>query len=503
MSEDTGATRVCSDCIGEPFLRGQVAKEGLVAECDYCGGEDAATIALIELADAVEGAFERHFEQTAYEPDFFESALQRDKELDYEWWREGEPVLLAIAAAADISEALAQDVLDILTERHAPFDPADLGGEPPFDPDSQYEETGPDDAAYLIAWDRMEQSLRQRTRFFNREADALLSRLFADLDALVGRGGRPVVVTAGPGCELDGFHRARAFHSGRDEEIVKALERPDRELGPPPARLARAGRMNAAGIAVFYGADDPAAALAEIRPPVGSRVVVGRFELVRPVRLLDIEALRSVFVDGSVFDPEYLRQLELAQFLGRLSERMTMPVMPDDEPTEYLITQVIADFVARRDDPGIDGMLYRSVQSEDEHRNVVLFHHAARVAAPDIPPGTEIEARTTEYDEDGPSVNYWVSERVPAPDGGEDDPVGELTWPFGLDRPAAWPGQRPDHDDDPRDPALRLDAASLKVHHVKGVTIAADEHAVWRHRHERARRPGAGPGPGGLPDLGL
>src|SRR3546814_7766201 len=48
--------------------------------------------------------------------------------------------------------------------------------------------------------------------------------------------------------------------------------------------------------------------------------------------------------EGSIFDLAYVEQLALAKFLGRLSDRITMPVMPDDKPTEYLITQTIADY---------------------------------------------------------------------------------------------------------------------------------------------------------------
>jgi len=65
---------------------------------------------------------------------------------------------------------------------------------------------------------------------------------------------------------------------------------------------------------VFYGATDPDVALAEIRPPVGSRVVVGKFGLQRPLRLLDVAALESVFVKGSIFDGGYIRRLEQAKF---------------------------------------------------------------------------------------------------------------------------------------------------------------------------------------------
>jgi len=49
--------------------------------------------------------------------------------------------------------------------------------------------------------------------------------------------------------------------------------------------------MNARGVSVFYGAIDPRVALAEVRPPVGSRVAVARFEIIRPLRLLDLNAL--------------------------------------------------------------------------------------------------------------------------------------------------------------------------------------------------------------------
>ena len=41
---------------------------------------------------------------------------------------------------------------------------------------------------------------------------------------------------------------------------------------------------------------------------------------------------------------------------------MTAPVMPDDEPLEYLVTQTIADYLATRTEPALDGILYPSAQ---------------------------------------------------------------------------------------------------------------------------------------------
>jgi RES domain/HEPN/RES N-terminal domain 1 len=478
MDDDETHKRVCHNCIGEAFLSQQAHDRGIIAKCDYCGDDEEPTISVAELADEVEGAFGRHFERTSPDPSDFEYALLRDKEIDYDWEREGQQVLWAIYDAANVSENIAQDVLDILEDKHAITGSDYCGEEDEFSSDSYYEEKGADDFDFRTEWNSVEESIKQRTRFFNREAERFFAQLFANLDKLANRHGAPVIVGVGPEHEFKSFYRARAFHN--EDELVRALKRPDWELGPPPSRLAKAGRMNAQGISVFYGASDASAAIAEIRPPVGSRVLVGRFDIVRPIRLLDVEALQSVYVDGSHFDPAYIGHLELAKFLGRLSERMTMPVMPDDEPTEYLITQMIADFVAQIGEPPVDGMLYRSVQCAGEHKNVVLFNHAARVVEWEMPSGTEVEAHTFEMDEDGGSVNYWVSERVPAakePDTKLDDEFFDWAYPLIPDEFA-----RPL---DARQPTLNLNAPTLQVHHVSGVTIQSDAYDVSRHRYNQ------------------
>lgn len=482
MSDDEDELRVCHNCVGEAYLSAAIAKSGVVALCDYCDEDEEPTISINELANEIEGAFERHYERTSPDPDDFQSAMLRDKEVDYEWWREGEQVVWAIANAASVAKEIAQDVLDILEDRHSVADSDYVGEEQEFDSNSSYEEKGANDYAFRVEWDSVERSIKERTRFFNRDADTFFTRLFQNLDQLTTRQGKSVIVLAGPDQETKSFFRARVFHSGVDDEIVRALKRPDREIGPPPPHLARAGRMNAQGISVFYGASDLAAALAEIRPPVGSRVLVGRFELARPVRLLDVEALRSVFIEGSIFNPEYIGHLELAQFLGRLSERMTMPVMPDDEPKEYLITQMIADFVAQIGEPPIDGMLYRSAQTEGGHLNVVLFNHASCVAELDVPSNAEVDARTYEMDDEGGSINYSVIEWIPP---AEEITAPEPRWPFSLDQLGPFNDDTVVSHHDGRPVTLRLDPKSLEVHHVSGVKIVTESFEVDRRRHQR------------------
>jgi hypothetical protein len=104
--------------------------------------------------------------------------------------------------------------------------------------------------------------------------------------------------------------------------------------------------MNARGISVFYGATSADTAVAEVRPPVGSHVVVGQFTISRPLRLLDLNALAEI-VPGKVrsyFDPTTTDVVARHDFLRSLCNQLVMPVMPEFEDDGYLITQLVADF---------------------------------------------------------------------------------------------------------------------------------------------------------------
>jgi hypothetical protein len=472
--DDDDERWVCALCVGEPFLHDRIVALAFDRPCWFCGKTGPA-VPVAWLADEVEMAFASHYVRTSNEPDGFEYAMMSDPDSSYEFERGGEEVLWAVAGAAEVSEEVAQEVLDILGDRHADFDSAAMGEECEFDPESYYERRGPNDIEFQLGWRSFEQSLRTENRYFNKEAEALLERIFAGIETFRDHRGRPVIQTAGPGLAISGFHRARVFHA--DEGLRRALERPDRELGPPPSSLAVAGRMNAHGVSLFYGATDPAAALAEIRPPAGSRALLGSFEVVRPLRLLDIDALRSVYVEGSVFDAGYMGRLELAKFLESLGTRMTMPVMPADEPSEYLITQVIADYLATDTALRLDGILYPSAQRRGQHSNVVLFRKASRVEGLQLPSGSQVSASLSMEDEDGASPYYRVWEEVPPPPPAAGTPAPRL-WPGPSYNPFAEPS-------DDREVALHLSLESLVVHHVTSVTIGTEPHAVPRHRSER------------------
>jgi RES domain len=463
---------ICADCIGENYLKAEVERDGDKSDCTYCG-ETGKTISMSDLADWVHAAFEDHFQRTSTEPTGYEYALLSDKEIDYDWERHGEQVAYVIAEAAQIDETPADHIQQILAERHFDIDEAKAGEENPYDNEAHYEEKGVEDYELRANWAFFQNSLKTETRLFNREAEAILDSIFEGLSEHTTHDSDSVIIDAGPDSKIAQIYRARVFQSG--DKLENALIRPDREIGPPPFTAATIGRMNAEGISVFYGATDPGVALAEVRPPVGSRVIVARFDIVRPLRLLDVEALRSIYVDGSVFDPSYIRKLEKAKFLGRMSDQITMPVMPEDESTDYLVTQAIADYLASRTKPEIDGIIYRSIQNGSGGLNVALFNKSSRVEALDIPEGTDISAQLESWSDEGPEPNYWVSEEVPEKsEKNRDDDV----FPFGL----AIGSSYAQHDSDLRTPTLHLDVETVTVHHIDSIQVETTPFSVTRNR---------------------
>ncbi|MES3030635.1 MAG: RES family NAD+ phosphorylase [Pseudomonadota bacterium] len=352
--------RICAACVGEPFLKSLIRKRAALAFCSFCDRRKGPTFTLEQMADQIERTFADHYRRTSDQPDPMEDIAQRHG--DYTWVRHGEAVNEAIQIAAQIEPEPGDAIAAILAERHDTMAPGDPDEEQEFDSDSHYERLrAAEDDHFHQDWDRFEQSLKSEARFFSRAAQTVLSDIFDGIALVRTKIGGSVIFVAGPGTALTSLFRARVFQT--QEKLRAALERPDLEIAPPPSVFAKAGRMNARGVPVFYGATDKRIAMAEVRPPVGADVIVARFELTRALRLLDVAALGAVFVDGSIFDPTLAAQQKRALFLQTLSTKITRPVMPDAEDFEYLVTQAMADYLADHPDLELDGILLPKVIS--------------------------------------------------------------------------------------------------------------------------------------------
>jgi hypothetical protein len=126
--------------------------------------------------------------------------------------------------------------------------------------------------------------------------------------------------------------------------------------------------MNPAGISVFYGALSENTAIAEVRPYVGSTVVVGAFRVLKEMRLLNLPQIDLCYT-GSIFDPDYENRVSRRDFFQKFHNLITRPILPTEEFIEYVPTQAVAEYVAHV--LNFDGIIYASAQvssswSEDE-----------------------------------------------------------------------------------------------------------------------------------------
>jgi len=454
--DELKAEYICFRCVGEEYLREEIQHKGRVKKCFYCG-KRGRSYTIDDLSEMIESAFEQHFVRTSED--------------------DGQPVVDAIADAAAIPEVAAQAIQSLLEDKHYDHHAAKAGEESEFALDCYYAEKGVSDYVWQEEWRNFEHSLKSEARFFSRTAAAHLASVFGSIDKMSATDGRPLVLDAGPGTSLTAVYRARVFQS--DERLKVALCRPDQQLGSPSMADASGGRMNARGISVFYGANEPGVAIAEVRPPVGSQVAVARFSIIRRLRLLDLTALSAVSERGSLFDSTFASRLERATFLRSLSERITRPILPDDEALDYLTTQAIADFLATENEPMLDGILFPSGQAAGNALNIVLFHKAARIEAIDLPEGTEIDASTGLNGEEGWEPWYSVSEVVLPKDDIEHN-RDDIDFPS-LPEPLFGEPWR-DPRSDVRESTLRIDLESIKVNVVQRVKFECEEHNVHRHR---------------------
>jgi hypothetical protein len=473
VGDDSNDTYICHGCIGDAFLKQEVLRGGRKWKCHFCDKTDVAWV-LDELAERVRRVIEEHFNVTPSAPR--DEGLMYDN--DMHWERRGDPIADVIAKIVGIAPEPAEAVRECLSKKTS-NDAFEGGYEAPFGSDTHYEEGRPDTNFFQDNWDIFRREIRTHSRFFGRNTQLIFGIIFGDLASLKTREGMPVIKEILPNEEARFLYRARIAYS--ESELRAILRDPVKELGPPPSSLARAGRMNAAGISVFYGATEGDTCIAEVRAPVGSYVVVGRFEIIRTIRILDLDGLTKVITDGSWFDPESTARSKRAVFLRHLVEEISRPIMPRDEEFEYLSTQVISEYLASCVEPRIDGIAFHSAQTARQGRNVVLFYDAAGVQPYEIPEGSKADVQMGRFSEGGYDDSIVVREEVPsskAPEGKSIQVIRHLSRMGLLGEGMPY-----------RTPTLRLNVQTIEVFDIRAVSYQTAKRSISRYRHHANEKP--------------
>jgi len=458
--------KICYKCIGDSYLQVEIRTAGKSAECSFCNVR-RKSVPINYMAERVRSVIEENF--TAHQDEYGADS--------------GEPVAYLIANLTQVEQPIANALRAELSSRTA-YGAHKNGEIDPFGPETCYVQKKPDTYDYRESWVFFRHEISRRSRYFSEHARQSLLEIFGDISTLRVWPKDPVIVAIGPQSEERFLYRGRIAFSDSDIELY--LKEPVRELGPPPAKFAKQGRMNASGISVFYGAKEPDTCIAEVRAPVGSHVVLGRFEIIREIRLLDLNRLTEVYTDASFFDPKFQHVYGRAAFLKRLVAEIGRPVMPRDEDTEYLVTQAVSEFLASSVEPALDGIIFNSAQTDHEGRNIVLFNHACAVEAYELPRGTETRVNLgwTIDDDYNSGISVW--EETPRPKAPRKERRASKPIRTAVNFAEILRNANNDPVDDiwwQSEPVLRLLVDEISISQIKAVKYERRARGLRRYRH--------------------
>ena len=261
------------------------------------------------------------------------------------------------------------------------------GGEPFFADDQTYVTIRLDGWRHGALWRRFRQAILHRQRFFNDPAKEFLAEIFDGVQNQSNIENKPAFYCLKPGDEPL-FYRARLV---ADEDAFREIAKnPAGLMGPPPPPLRRAGRMNAAGIAVFYGATEKDTAVAELRPAVGSLISLAAFRVDRPIHVLDLTRFTRAGRQLDIFAKNQMVRATQWAFMQSFASEISQPILPGDEHLEYVPAQVVAEYLTnqpvrwRGGEVTPDAIIFRSAQREGG-KNIAVMGDAAIICMQTTP----------------------------------------------------------------------------------------------------------------------
>lgn len=171
------------------------------------------------------------------------------------------------------------------------------------------------------------------------------------------------------------FWRAQLGSDWIEEDVDEPIQLPF-----PPERMkplqyeASEGRVNSKGIPCLYLATDQETAMAEVRPWLHSDISVWQFKTVRELKLIDCSVHAPKMGGYRFFSEEPDEKEKEKAVWADIDRAFSRPVTPSDKSSDYVPTQIIAEFFKTN---GVDGIFYKSSLSDG--LNLALFDISAAI----------------------------------------------------------------------------------------------------------------------------
>jgi hypothetical protein len=331
---------VCTACLDEPVLEAAVEVEADAEnECTFCENAPAASLDVVMdlFVQGVRHLYDRTIDVLYWADDFTPRIDTHDLVWEFaDIFVGGDDLIEAVITSMGYEEWVAAD----FAVPHA--------GD-----------------AMMYAWEQFSRAVKFETRYVI---------WLQPPDPYEGEGGQvPVAQILNRVADMvDEFdlvkeHFALTAWWRAQPHDTTAIDHTPTRLGTVPAHLAnQPNRMSPAGIPMFYGAQTPNTAIAEVlSAPSGPVTTAGyvtcaAFRTSRTTRVLDLTHLTPI---PSLFDPENWYQYNKLRFLHRFVEQLSTRAKPAWEAVDYVPTQIMTEFFMRvygQPDEPLDGIVYNS-----------------------------------------------------------------------------------------------------------------------------------------------
>lgn len=163
------------------------------------------------------------------------------------------------------------------------------------------------------------------------------------------------------------LYRCRQHKKEKEVKLAK-------HLASAPLNFSKAnGRMNPAGISMFYSSKSKKLTVKEVVDFTDNSkpfYTTGIFRTKKTLKLVD---LTKIPIAGSIFDSTANPDIDTISFLNGFIKDITKPIDNEDTIIEYIPTQIVTEYIRFNPKLNVDGIIYPS-SKESSLKNIVLFY---------------------------------------------------------------------------------------------------------------------------------
>ena len=199
------------------------------------------------------------------------------------------------------------------------------------------------------------------------------------------------------------LYRAQIGHDEHELEGGPEITGYAAQRMKPIPNKGKEGRGNPKGISYLYLSNDENTALAELRPHLGQRLSSAQFEIQKNLRLVDCYSVPHHYSHVEcIFNPPVSQEDIGNAVWSMINEAFTKPVTNADDASDYVPTQILAEFFKSQ---GYDGVCFKS--SMGGGHNFILF----QLDAAEVVTCTVMETKLVSFEFSECANRYYVQKK--------------------------------------------------------------------------------------------